>query len=341
MIDTLVFENYESEDARVLEAASCEMDIAMAEAEFMLEMVEKREHFNNLRSELKVYAEGGTYDDLGELYAEAAGESSNQECGIICKLITGIKNFISKIINSIKNLFSSSKVPDETVASTDCAGPGEFLSENRKLIAVMAAAAASTAVFMAKKDSIAKKFEDLKKSYSDWKSKKGTMTVGKARRELKQARADLDVYTKQLDDVQAAVDALNHKYPDKKTMPADKKNELKGHQLMVKLIGGAVQNENKSIAWLTDVIEKAESAAYSKKVRKEGQKEAKKTANANKRNTNKNKPAAAAQSDADDEFDTTGGAMRAANESADDDIDGMSAFESSDLDSLMDLINSL
>ena len=44
-------------------------------------------------------------------------------------------------------------------------------------------------------------------------------------------------------------------------MPAEKKNELKGHRLMLKVIKDAVSNEEKAVTWLTEVIEKANSEA--------------------------------------------------------------------------------
>lgn len=104
MID-LFFDRPEDSFEFALECACREFDLVMADAEFMIEMVSRKEALDDMHSELKVFKESGTIEDLEYLYLESRNEAGKQEEGILTKIINGIMNFFTNIIEGIKNLF--------------------------------------------------------------------------------------------------------------------------------------------------------------------------------------------------------------------------------------------
>lgn len=94
-----------SEDSLLLECAYQAHMIDLADADFMLEMVEFKEKQNIERSKLKVYSENGTDDDLQALYEQVFLESEETKKGVFTKIWEAIKGIFKSIRESISKLF--------------------------------------------------------------------------------------------------------------------------------------------------------------------------------------------------------------------------------------------
>ena len=144
MNNTVFYDIPRDKDFIAFEAAMNTFDIDMEECNILLEMVEHKKRINERRSDVKVYQESGTADDLEMLYIEAENESNQEKDGIIKTIGTKIQNAISAIINFFKNLFT--KKIDDPQTQVDDISPDEntklegFKNTLPKVIAIVGAA---------------------------------------------------------------------------------------------------------------------------------------------------------------------------------------------------------
>lgn len=88
------------------------VDVELDKVELALEMADRKYDLALKQSNLKVLTEGGTYDDISQLYEAAAEENKEASEGIISKAIKAVLNFVRNIINKIKSLFGSKEEED-------------------------------------------------------------------------------------------------------------------------------------------------------------------------------------------------------------------------------------
>lgn len=119
MSNTLYLDETLTGFEREIAIESAKMDISMQKLDALYEAVDANLQANYKESELKVYAENGTYDDLAMLYMEAENDAAEKKGGILSSLFNAIVSFCSSIINGIKNIFKKSSksksVPQDTV----------------------------------------------------------------------------------------------------------------------------------------------------------------------------------------------------------------------------------
>lgn len=164
---TTFYDIPEDKEYLAFESALAMFDIEMKECEMLLEMADRKREINEKKSEIKVYEEAGTYEDLEMLYTEAENENAQDKSGIIATIGQKIQNAINAIINFFKNIFGK-KVEDPDTVVVDPYSPTEN-ENNKKFInsipvigGIVAAVAAGTmAVAVAKG-----KFEETKKNNS-------------------------------------------------------------------------------------------------------------------------------------------------------------------------------
>lgn len=90
----------------------------------MLEMLDLQYQQMCSDAEFKVLSEGGTYDDLAYLYAEAEAQVQQQQQGVISQIFEAIKGFFKGIFDF---LFGTKDVPDTEVVQVP-KGPMSVLS---------------------------------------------------------------------------------------------------------------------------------------------------------------------------------------------------------------------
>ena len=317
---------YETPIARALESASCEFEIAMREADFMLEMVDAKYEFNTMRADLKVYNESGDINDLSALYTEAGNEATQSKEGILSKIINGIKNFISNIINGIKKLFTgeSKNIPDDTPVKGG-KGLAEFgqnlmdaAKEHAGLIAFVTATGLGVVAynkFNKQRDKIDQRFKNIKANIEKAKNEAGTITVGQCRKSLKMTINALEMYNNDVKKLEDGIASIKKQYPDG-DYPEDVKKQFDSMVESARITNANINDASKAIAYLQGIIEQADHD-------KQAEEQKKGYVAQQKKNASKG----SSVEDEDENYDTTSGAMRAANESA--------------LDEIMDLIASL
>ena len=164
---TAFYDVPEDKEYLAFESAMAMFNIEMKECAMLLEMADRKREINEKKSEIKVYEEAGTYEDLEMLYTEAENENAQDKSGIIATIGQKIQNAINAIINFFKNIFGK-KVNDPDTVVVDPYSPTEN-ENNKKFInsipvigGIVAAVAAGTmAVAVAKG-----KFDETKKNNS-------------------------------------------------------------------------------------------------------------------------------------------------------------------------------
>lgn len=97
-----------------------ESDAQFAKLNVLFEAVEGTMNANMLVAEAKVFAEGGTYDDLEMLYKEAAEEAAQKKQGVLASIVNAVGSLFSKIANFITSKFGKTgekvnQLPEEEV----------------------------------------------------------------------------------------------------------------------------------------------------------------------------------------------------------------------------------
>lgn len=121
---TTFYDVPEDKEYLAFESAMAMFDIEMKECEMLLEMADRKREINEKKSEIKVYEEAGTYEDLEMLYTEAENENAQDKSGIIATIGQKIQSAINAIINFFKNIFGK-KVEDPDTVVVDPYGPTE------------------------------------------------------------------------------------------------------------------------------------------------------------------------------------------------------------------------
>lgn len=92
------------QDVAIMEAT---LDNELRTANNLFEMVMLQHDTNLANAEHKVFCESGTDEDLEMLYMEATEQVAQKSEGIIKRIFTAIKNFLSNITEKITSLFKS------------------------------------------------------------------------------------------------------------------------------------------------------------------------------------------------------------------------------------------
>lgn len=147
MIDFIYDKSLTETEARFcLEYTKANLELDRLQMAF--EACEATSNYYNAMSELKVYEESGTYEDLGKLYQEAEAEVANKKQGIISKMIDVIKNKINSILAFIKGKRAEAN-PDEEVEVA-----AEALTIGGKIQSVFATIKSMISKFLASQASI-------------------------------------------------------------------------------------------------------------------------------------------------------------------------------------------
>ena len=115
-----IFNSHLSGYEREMAIREAEYDTLFAKATMMLEMVDMQLEQNIREAELKVFKEGGTYDDYEYLVQEADEQAGEQKKGVFATIIEAIRSLFQKIGDAISRLFNIDKdVSDDTVVQCD------------------------------------------------------------------------------------------------------------------------------------------------------------------------------------------------------------------------------
>jgi len=110
-----IYNEYMSLDERLMTAESLSEDYDVDRYMLMIEMVDRHLDINLRKAELKVFVEGGTYEDLEYLYEEAEQEAAAQKKGIVQSIVSAVTGAFQAIINGIRKFFKLGKNPEEMV----------------------------------------------------------------------------------------------------------------------------------------------------------------------------------------------------------------------------------
>lgn len=114
-----IFNSHLSGYEREMAIQEAEYDTLFAKATMMLEMVDMQLEQNIREAELKVFKEGGTYDDYEYLVQEADEEAGEQKKGVFATIIEAIRTLFQKIGDALSRLFNLNGVSDDTVVQCD------------------------------------------------------------------------------------------------------------------------------------------------------------------------------------------------------------------------------
>lgn len=114
-----IFNSHLSGYEREMAIQEAEYDTLFAKATMMLEMVDMQLEQNIREAELKVFREGGTYDDYEYLVQEADEQAGEQKKGVFATIIEAIRTLFQKIGDALSRLFNLNNVSDDTVVQCD------------------------------------------------------------------------------------------------------------------------------------------------------------------------------------------------------------------------------
>lgn len=114
-----IFNSHLSGYEREMAIQEAEYDTLFAKSTMLLEMVDMQLEQNIREAELKVFREGGTYDDYEYLVQEADEQAGEQKKGVFATIIEAIRTLFQKIGDALSRLFNLNNVSDDTVVQCD------------------------------------------------------------------------------------------------------------------------------------------------------------------------------------------------------------------------------
>ena len=110
-----VYKSYLMGDEREMAIQEMAYEYSMNRLENLLVMCEMQLDDMRAQAELKVFTEGGTYDELEEILEAANNEAKEDKKNVITKIIEFLSDVLNSVINTIKNLFDSvfKNTPDD------------------------------------------------------------------------------------------------------------------------------------------------------------------------------------------------------------------------------------
>ena len=195
-MNSLLLERPVDNDMFAYECAKLDYEICMEESMAMLDLIDLRESLNQKRAELKVYSESGTAADLAALYTEAGAEASGQGEGILKTIWNKIKKFIEDIMTAFSNIFKKHAVD----SNKELNAPSEFAEKDaqadkvkdilKKVGAIVALLAGGAAIAVC-----VKKWDEIKESVRNL----GERLLKKSDKATKYSKKDIKKMQNQID----------------------------------------------------------------------------------------------------------------------------------------------